>query len=167
MTLIGPTQSSQFMEWHNLGITTLKHIIYVPNIFLKLLENQIITNFIYLPSSNYLTISCRNYWDQVTSWKNFLKFWYGPLCRNKSSSSALLNAVAYWKSSNTKVCAKKLSHILVNDIGNVERVVGLRIYVRYCRNKNKIQTTSLYLSCLAIAVLLAPSALGLFKGNRF
>ena len=46
MTLIGIAHSSQFMEWHNLGIKTLKHALYFPNNFLKLLENQIPTNFI-------------------------------------------------------------------------------------------------------------------------
>ena len=39
---------------------------------------------------------------------------------------------AYWQSSNTEACAKKLSQILPNNIDNVGRVIGLRIYVRYC-----------------------------------
>ena len=30
------------------------------------------------------------------------------------------------------LCAKKLSQILANDIDNGGRVIGLRIYVRYC-----------------------------------
>ena len=46
MTLIGQAHFSQFMEWQNLGIKTLKHATYTPNVFLKLPENQITTNFI-------------------------------------------------------------------------------------------------------------------------
>ena len=45
----------------------------------------------------------------------------------------LLNVVVYWQSSNAKVCAKKLSQILANNINNGGRGIGLRIYVRYCR----------------------------------
>ena len=85
--LIGHAHSSKFMEWQNLGIATLKHAICATNVFLKLPENQTTTNFIYLPSSNFVTISHINYWDQVNSWKNLWKFWNGPLCRNKSGSS--------------------------------------------------------------------------------
>ena len=48
------------------------------------------------------------------------------------STSSILG---YWKSSNTKACAKKLSQILVNNIDNGGRGIGLRIYVRYCRSK--------------------------------
>ena len=65
MTLIGHAYFSQFTEWQNLGLKTLKHAIYAPNIFLKLPENQIATNFFYLTSSNFVTISHMNYWDQV------------------------------------------------------------------------------------------------------
>ena len=36
MRLIGPAHSSQFMEQHNSGITTLKHAICAPNVFLKI-----------------------------------------------------------------------------------------------------------------------------------
>ena len=36
MRLIGPAHSSQFMEWYNSGITTLKHAICAPKLFLKL-----------------------------------------------------------------------------------------------------------------------------------
>ena len=67
MTLTGHAHFSQFMEWQNLDIKTLKHAIYAPNVFLKLPENQIPTNFIYLNSSNFVTISHINYWDQVNS----------------------------------------------------------------------------------------------------
>ena len=48
--LIGRAHSSQFMEWQNLGIATLKHATRAPNDFLKLRENQITTDFIYLTS---------------------------------------------------------------------------------------------------------------------
>ena len=61
MMLINHTHSSQFMERQNLGIKTLKHATCTPNIFKKLLENQITTDFIYLTSSNFVTISHINY----------------------------------------------------------------------------------------------------------
>ena len=35
-----------------------------------------------------------NYWAQINYWKNFLKFWYEPLWRNKWSPSPLLNVAA-------------------------------------------------------------------------
>ena len=104
--LIGHAHSSQFMEWQNLGIATLKHAICATNVFLKLPENQTTTNFIYLPSSNFVTISHINYWDQVNSWKNLWKFWNGPLCRNKSGPSPLLNVAVYWQSSDTKLVSR-------------------------------------------------------------
>ena len=116
--LIGHAHSSKFMEWQNLGIATLKHAICATNVFLKLPENQTTTNFIYLPSSNFVTISHINYWDQVNSWKSLWKFWNGPLCN--------------WQSSDTETCVKKLSQILANNIDNGGRGIGLRIYVRYC-----------------------------------
>ena len=52
-----------------------------------MLEYQIVTNFIYRTSSNFVTISRINYWDQRNSWKNIWKFWNSPLCRNKSAPS--------------------------------------------------------------------------------
>ena len=61
MTLIGHAISSQFMEWQNLGITTLRHAKSAPNAFKKLPENQITTDFIYLTSSNFVTVSHINY----------------------------------------------------------------------------------------------------------
>ena len=67
--------------------------------------------------------------------KNLWKFWNGLLCRNKSGPSPLLNVAAYWKTSNTEACAKKLSQILVGNIDNRGRVVGVRICVRYCLEK--------------------------------
>ena len=36
MTLIHHTHFSQSVKWHNLVITTLKHAIYTPNVFLKI-----------------------------------------------------------------------------------------------------------------------------------
>ena len=47
----------QFMEWYNSGNTALKHAICAPNVFKKFPENQITKNFIYLTSSNFVTIS--------------------------------------------------------------------------------------------------------------
>ena len=61
MVLIGHAHSSQFMEWQNLGITTLKHATCAPNAFSKLSESQITTDFIYLTSSNFVKISHINY----------------------------------------------------------------------------------------------------------
>ena len=81
------------------------------------------------------TISHINYWDQVNSWENLWKFWNGPLCRNKSGPSPLLNVAVYWQSSDTETCVKKLSEILANNIDNGGREIGLRIYVRYCLKK--------------------------------
>ena len=109
--LIGHAHSSKFMEWQNLGIATLKHAICATNVFLKLPENQTTTNFIYLPSSNFVTISHINYWDQVNSWKSLWKFWNCPLCRNESGPSPLLNVAVYCQSSDTETCVKKLSQI--------------------------------------------------------
>ena len=104
--LIGHAHSSEFMEWKNLGIATLKHAICPTNVFLKLLENQINTNF-------YLPIFFKN------SWKNLWKFWNGPPCRNTSGPSHLLNIAVSWQSSDTDTCVKKLSQILANNIDNV------------------------------------------------
>ena len=74
MTLIGHTHSSQFMKRQNLGIATLKYGAWAPKVFKKLSENQITTDFVYLTSSNFVTISHINYWDQVNSWKNLWTF---------------------------------------------------------------------------------------------
>ena len=49
------------MEWHNSSIITLKHAIYGPNVYKKLSENQVTTNFIYLISTSFVTISHINY----------------------------------------------------------------------------------------------------------
>ena len=81
-------------------------------------ENLITTNFIYVISSNFVTISHINYWDQVNSWKNLWKLLNGPLCGNKSGPFPLLNVAAYWQSSDTEACAEKLSQILADNIDN-------------------------------------------------
>ena len=102
-----------------------------PKCFLKTAEKSNNYGF-YLPNFHLVTISHINYWDQVNSWKTLWKFWNGPLFRNKLALFPLLNVAAYWQSSNTEACAKKLSQILVNNIDNGGRGIGLRIYVRYC-----------------------------------
>ena len=61
MTLIGHAHSSQFMELQILGITSLNHAKCAPKAFKKLTENRITTDFIYLTSSNFVTISHINY----------------------------------------------------------------------------------------------------------
>ena len=61
MTLVGHAYSSQFMEQQNLGIATLKHAKCAPNVLRKLPENRITANYIYLTSSNFVTISHINY----------------------------------------------------------------------------------------------------------
>ena len=68
--------------------------------------------FLHLSSA----ISHKNYWDQLNSWKNFWKFWHGPLYRNNSGEA----------------CARKLAQILGNNIDHGGRGIGLRIYVSYC-----------------------------------
>ena len=90
------------------------------------------------------------YWDQVNSSKNLWKLWNGPLCRNKSGPSLLLNVAVYWQSSDTETCVKKLSQILANNIDNRERGIGLRIYVRYCWYFNQhTATTSISITSFA------------------
>ena len=84
-----------------------------------------------IPQQN-TTISHTTYWDKLSYWENFWKFWNGPLCRNKSGTSPLFIVAVYCQSSNTKACAKKLSHILANNIENGGRGIGLTIYGGYC-----------------------------------
>ena len=50
-------------------------------------ENQITSNFVCLTSSNFVTISHINYWDQVNSSENIMKFWNGSVCRNNQDSA--------------------------------------------------------------------------------
>ena len=64
---------------------------------------------------NQITTDFRH---KVNSWKNLCKFWNDPLCTNRSGLFCLHNVAAYWKSSNTEACAKKLSQILANNIDN-------------------------------------------------
>ena len=134
MRWIDLARSFQYMEWHNSGIPTLKHTICVPNVFLKIAVKPNNYQF-YLPptSSNFVTVSHINSWDQVNSWRNFWNLWNCPPCRNKSGSSLLLNVTVYWQSSNTEAYAKKLCQIVANNIDNVGRGCGLRIYVRNFR----------------------------------
>ena len=109
-------------------------MLHVPQMFFeKLAENQTTTDFIYLTSSNVVTISHINCWDQVNSWKNLWELCNDPIWRNKSGSFPLLNVAAYWKSSNTEARAKTLCQILANNIDNGGKEIGLRIYVRYYR----------------------------------
>ena len=108
MRLIGPAHSSQFMEWHNSGITTLNHAICAPNVYKNLLQNQITTNFINLISANFVTISHINYWNQVNSWKYFWKFWNGPLCRNKSAPSPYSTLQHIGRVATTKLVPKNV-----------------------------------------------------------
>ena len=128
MMLIGCTHLSQFMECQNLGITALNHARCAPNVFKKLMGNQITADFIYLK----FTLNFLKFCDQVNSWKNLLKLWNGPLCRKKSGPLPLLNVALYCKSSNNKACPKKLSQILPNKIHHGRKGIGLRIYVRCC-----------------------------------
>ena len=57
MMLIGHTHSSQLMEWKNLGVSTLKHNTCAPIVFKILAENQITTDFTYLTSPKFVTVS--------------------------------------------------------------------------------------------------------------
>ena len=77
-----------------------------------------------------MTIFDISYWDQVNSRKKFCKFYYDLFSRHKTGSSTILNVASYWKSSNATACTKKLSQILVNNINNGWREIGLKIYVR-------------------------------------
>ena len=150
MTLIGPTHSSQFIEWHNLGITKFKHAICAPNVFLKIAGKPNNYQF-YLP--NFLKF-CDNISSKLLRPSKFLEKFLEILewsfYRNKSSPSPLLNVVACWKSSNTEACVKKLSQILANNIDNGRRWFGLRINVRYCgmENVNGCAHTATHLSKL-------------------
>ena len=59
---------------------------------------------------------------------------------------SLLNIVSYWKNSKSEACAKKLSQMLASNIGNERRVIGLKIYVRYC-SYSLVQICGLYDLC--------------------
>ena len=49
MTLIDRAHSSQFMEWQNVGMTTLKHAKCAPKVFKKITEKSSNYQF-YLPN---------------------------------------------------------------------------------------------------------------------
>ena len=57
MMLTGHAFSSQFMEWRNLGITTLKNAIYLPNFFFSNIAGKPNKEQFYLP--NFLKL-CDN-----------------------------------------------------------------------------------------------------------
>ena len=63
---------------------------------------------------------------------NLFKFLKFSLHGNKSGPFPLLNIAAYWKSSDSKACTKKLSQIRTTNNDNGGRGSSLRIYVRYC-----------------------------------
>ena len=90
MTLIGHAQFSQFMEWLNLGIKTLKYAIYAPNDFLKLPENQIPTNFVYLTSSNFVTVAM-NFLEVTFDRKSYQKLFIVTWCVKRSLWIMFLN----------------------------------------------------------------------------
>ena len=123
MRLIAPAHYSHFMRRYNSGITTLKLAICAPNVFPKLPENQITTNFIYLTSSNFVTISHINYLDQLNSWNNFLKFWNGLLCRNKSGPYPLHNLEVFGRVAASKLvprnCLRYLQTTLIMGEGRL------------------------------------------------
>ena len=85
----GETHSFQLMAWNNLGINTLKHTIYTPNVFIKLQENHLTIYFIFPISSNFGKSFYTNYLDY------FLKFKNGLFGIDKSglSQSTMLNKV--------------------------------------------------------------------------
>ena len=99
-----------------------------PKCFFKIGGKPSNYQFFYPTSSNFVTISHIDHWDQLNSWRNFWKIWNGPLFRNKSGPSPVLNVAANWR----LACAKKLSQILENNIDDGGRGIGLKIYVRYC-----------------------------------
>ena len=137
--LIGHAHSSPFMEWKNLGIATIKHAARAPNVFWNLLEDQKAANFIYITSSNFVTISHTNYWDEVNSWKSLWKFWTSPLY-----------VPGYWESISTEARVKTLSQILGNNIGNRGRGLGSEFMWGIVDNWPKIslRNFTLKLACL-------------------
>ena len=79
------------------------------------------------------------FWDNISHkllrpsqfLENLQKFRNDPLYRNKSSPFLLLNVTAYWQSSNSEACAKKLPQIVANNVDNGGRGIGLKVYVRF------------------------------------
>ena len=86
----GETHSFQLMAWNNLGINTLKHTIYTPNVFMKLQENHLTIYFIFPISSNFGKSFYTNYLDY------FLKFKNGPfgIYKSEFSQSRIFHNVA-------------------------------------------------------------------------
>ena len=84
------------------------------------------------------TISYINYWDQFNSWKNFWKFWNGPICRNKSGPYPYSMLLYIGRVATSKLvprnCLTYFQTTLIMRGGGWGRGIGLRIYVRYCRS---------------------------------
>ena len=130
--------SSQFMKWQNLGITMLKRAICVPNVFLKTATKPKNYQF-YLP--NFLKF-CDNISHKLLRPSQFLEKVLEILesftLEQYITPLPILKVAVYWKSSNTKACARKLSQIIANNIGNRGRGISLKIYVRYCNYELRI-----------------------------
>ena len=129
--LISHVHSSEIMEWHNLGITTLETVIYAKKCFFKIVGKP---NSYQSYWPNFITF-CDNISHKLLRPSQFLEksmeILKWPTCRNKSGHSTLLNVAGYWKSNNTDACAKRLSHVFAKDSENMGRGAGLRIFLRY------------------------------------
>ena len=149
MTLADHVHSSQLMEWHSLGITTLKHAICGPNIFLKLKKKQIRTNFIYLTSLNFVAIPHVSYRDKVNPWKNLWKFRNCLLCRNKSGPSPYSMLQHIGRVATPKLvatdCLRYLQTTLIMGGGVLvsEIMQGIVVWMLKSRNLNKKQISLL------------------------
>ena len=119
------------MEWKNLGIRTLEHG-HIPQMFFKIPGKSNKYRF-YLPSSLKFcdNISYKLLWPSQFLEK-FMEILEWSTLQKKIRPPSLLNAAAYWKSSNTEACANNLSQILANNIDNGGREIDFRIYVTYC-----------------------------------
>ena len=106
-------------------------------------ENQITTNFIYLTSSNFVTISHINDWDQVNYWKNVWKFWNGLLCRNKSGPSPYSILQYTGRAATPKLVLKNcLKQDWQWEKGDWSQNL-CRYYKRYCRYQISAKTENL------------------------
>ena len=123
--------SSEFVEWScAVVIITTPQRTYFQHSNSNLIMTMSFTG-IYNTSHKLLRPS-----QFLEKFMKILKWWKNSeLCRNKLGPFPLLNLAAYWKSSNSEACAKKLSQILANNIDTGGRGFGLRIYVRYCLKK--------------------------------
>ena len=130
--------SSQFMKWQNIGITMLKHAICAPNVFLKTATKPKNYQF-YLP--NFLRF-CDNISHKLLRSSQFLEKVLEILesftLEQYITPLPILKVAVYWKSSNTKACARKLSQIIAKNIGNRGKGISLKIYVRYCNYELRI-----------------------------